>query len=265
MSAVPSNLRLAGRTAIVTGGSSGIGRAVALRFAREGAHVVVADLTEQPLEGGAPTAEAIAAAGGDGRFVACDVTSWDQVDALVGDTVARHGRLDVMVNGARTNDYLTAPLLACSEAQWRRTLDVNLTGSFYGCKRAVRQMRAQDVVGEVRGRIVNLASQFGFVAPPGNCAYAVTKAAVVQLTRSVARDYAADRIVCNAIAPGKVMTGKGGQPETPETVAYSHSRTPWPRLGRPDDIAGAALFLATDDSLYVQGETLVADGGWLAG
>ncbi len=257
-------MRLAGRTAIVTGAASGIGRAIALRFAAEGAKVVVADVTETPREGGAPTARVIAERGGVGDFHSCDVTSWDAVDALVTATVERHGRLDLMVNNAMVTSFQPAPLLACSEEQWRRTLDVNLTGVFYGCKRAVQQMREQAPLGEVRGRIVNLASQFGFVAPPGNCAYAVTKAAVVQLTRSVARDYAADLVACNAIAPGKVMTGKGGQPETPEVVAFSESRTPWPRLGRPDDIAGAALFLASDDSLYVQGETLVVDGGWLA-
>ncbi len=257
-------MRLAGRTAIVTGAASGIGRAIALRFAAEGAQVVVADLNEAPREGGPPTAELIAERGGSGRFHACDVSSWDAVDQVVSDTVARHGRLDLMVNNAMVMGFAPASLLACSDEQWQRTLDVNLTGVFYGCKRAVQQMREQAPLGEVRGRIVNLASQFGFVAPPGNCAYAVTKAAVVQLTRSVAGDYAADLVACNAIAPGKVMTGKGGQPETPEVVAFSESRTPWPRLGRPDDIAGAALFLATDDSLYVQGETLVVDGGWLA-
>ena len=149
-------------------------------------------------------------------------------------------------------------------AGWHDVLAVNLTGAFFGCKRAVQQMLTQEIVGEVRGRIINLSSQLGIVAAPGNCSYGVSKAGVDYLTRSVARDYAADHIVCNAIAPGKMLTGKSGHAVLPEVLAFSQSRTPWPRLGTPEDIANAALFLASDEATFIQGETLAVDGGWLA-
>lgn len=237
---------------------------MALRFAKEGAQVVVADITTAVREGGEPTVDLIGRDGGTALFVPCDVAQWDQVDALVAATVARFGRLDVMVNNAMTGRFEPRPLLETSEEQWRGVLDVNLTGAFFGCKRAVQQMLQQDVRHEARGRIINLASQLGIVAAPGNCAYGVSKAGVGYLTRQVARDYAADQIVCNAIAPGKILTGKGGQAELPEVIAFSHSRTPWPRLGAPRDIANAALFLASDEASFVQGEILAVDGGWLA-
>lgn len=257
-------MRLQGRTAIITGASSGLGRAMARRFAAEGCAVTVADLGTEPREGGVPTVDLIAESGGQATFVRCDVSDWASVDALVADHVARHGRLDVMVNNAMTTRFDPKPLLETSEDQWRAVLDVNLTGVFFGCKRAVAQMIEQEPRGEVRGRIINLSSQLGIRAAPGNCSYGVSKAGVDYLTRSVARDYAAQGIVVNAIAPGKMLTGKTGRAIDPDVIAFSHSRTPWPRLGRPEDIAGAALFLASDDASFIQGETLAVDGGWLA-
>jgi len=257
-------MRLAGKTAIVTGASSGLGRAMAIRFAEEGAKVVVADVGTAPQEGGEPTVDLIRHAGGNALYIACDVGSWSDVDTLVATTVERFGRLDVMVNNARITRFEPRPLLETSEEHWRAVLDVNLTGVFFGCKRAVQQMLQQDIRHEARGRIINLASQLGRVAAPGNCAYGVSKAGVDYLTRQVARDYAADHIVCNAIAPGKILTGKGGPTVAPDVIAFSHSRTPWPRLGEPRDIANAALFLASDEATFIQGETLVVDGGWLA-
>jgi NAD(P)-dependent dehydrogenase (short-subunit alcohol dehydrogenase family) len=259
-----TNMRLNGRLAIITGASSGLGRAIACKFASEGAQVVIADLEETPREGGAPTREVIAQAGGKAIFTKCDVSDETAVDALVADAVARHGRLDIMVNNAMTTAWAPKPLLETTQEQWRAVLDVNLTGVFFGCKAAVRQMIGQDIQGEVRGRIINLSSQLGIVAAPENCSYGVSKAGVDYLTRSVARDYAAQNIMCNAIAPGKMLTGKTGRAIDPDVIAFSHSRTPWPRLGRPEDIAGAALFLASDEASFIQGATLAVDGGWLA-
>jgi len=237
---------------------------MARRFAAEGATVTIADVDTTPREGGQSTVELIAENGGSAQFVECDVSDWDAVDAMVAGHVARHGRLDIMVNNAMTTRYVPKPLLETSEEQWRAVLDVNLTGAFFGCKRAVAQMIGQDIVGEVRGRIINLSSQLGIRAAPGNCSYGVSKAGVDYMTRSVARDYAEHQIMVNAIAPGKMLTGKTGQAIAPEVIAFSESRTPWPRLGRPDDVAGAALFLASDDASFIQGETLAVDGGWLA-
>lgn len=257
-------MRLSGRSAIITGASSGLGRAMARCFAAEGAAVTIADVDTVPREGGAPTADVITEAGGQAAYVACDVTQWNDVDALVTDHVARHGRLDIMVNNAMTTRFDAVPLLETSQEQWQSVLDVNLTGAFLGCKRAVAEMMTQDIQAEVRGRIINISSQLGIRAAPGNCAYGVSKAGVDYLTRSVARDYANSNIMVNAIAPGKILTGKTGRAIDPEVIAFSESRTPWPRLGRPEDVARAALFLASDDASFIQGETLAVDGGWLA-
>ncbi|MEM9475231.1 MAG: SDR family NAD(P)-dependent oxidoreductase [Pseudomonadota bacterium] len=257
-------MRLSGRSAIITGASSGLGRAMARCFAAEGAAVTIADIDPSPREGGAPTLEVISEAGGQAQYATCDVTDWDAVDALVTDHVARHGRLDIMVNNAMTTQFSPVPLLETTEAQWRAVLEVNLTGVFLGCKRAVAQMITQDVQDEVRGRVINISSQLGIRAAPGNCAYGVSKAGVDYLTRSVARDYAPQNVMVNAIAPGKMLTGKTGRAIDPDVIAFSEARTPWPRLGRPDDVARAALFLASDDARFIQGETLAVDGGWLA-
>ena len=255
-------MRLADRTVIVTGGASGIGKAIAMRLAAEGARVVVADRTEEPREGGGKTVETIAEAGGTAVFEAADVSSWPDIDRLVTSTVARFGGLDVMVNNAAIG--VSKPLLETTEADWDRVMAVNAKGVFFGCKRAVQQMLTQPLRGEVRGRIVNISSQHGMIRAPGDFAYGTGKAAVVYMTRQIAGDYAAEGIVCNAVAPGKILTGKTGPAIAPEALDYSHRRTPWPRLGRPEDVANAVLFLASDEASYITGENLMVDGGWMS-
>jgi glucose 1-dehydrogenase len=250
------------KTAIVTGASSGLGRAIAVRFAAEGATVIAADVRDLPIEGGKATHRVIQDAGGDASFSVTDVSSWDAVDRLISGAVERLGRLDIMVNNAAI--YTSTSLVDTSEAQWRRVMGVNLDGVFFGCKRAVQQMLKQEPRAEVRGRIINIASQHGMVACPGDPAYAVSKAGVAHLTRQIAADYAKDFIVCNAIAPGKILTGKTDIAIDPDLLAYSRSRTPWPRLGRPEDIAGTAAFLASDMATYLTGTNLLVDGGWMA-
>ncbi|RAZ77223.1 SDR family NAD(P)-dependent oxidoreductase [Mesorhizobium atlanticum] len=254
---------LANKTAIVTGASSGIGRAIALKFAAEGANVVVADTLEQPIEGGESTVDMIRAAGGTAIHLKTDISDWSAVDALVGATVARFGRLDVMVNNAAI--YTSTNLIETTPEQWSRVIGVNLTGFFYCNKRAVTQMLTQAPVNEVRGRIINVSSQHGMVAYPGDFPYSVSKGGIVQMTRQIAVDHAEDLIVCNAIAPGKIITGKPGVANDPDALDYSRRRTPWPRLGQPNDVAGAALFLASDMASYVTGINLMVDGGWMAG
>lgn len=254
---------LTDKVAIVTGASSGIGRAIALKFAAEGASVVVADVVELPIEGGESTANLIGQAGGTAMHVVTDISDWNAVDALIAATVTRFGRLDVMVNNAAV--YTSTNLIETSPEQWSRVIGVNLTGFFYCCKRAVMQMISQAPVNDVRGRIINISSQHGMVACPGDFPYSVSKGGIVQMTRQIAVDHADDLIVCNAIAPGKIITGKPGVANEPGALDYSRRRTPWPRLGTPNDVAGAALFLASDMASYVTGINLMVDGGWMAG
>lgn len=253
---------LAGKIAVVTGASSGIGRAVALGFASEGAVVVLADLVREPIEGGATTLELIESRGGVAAFQETDVGSQGDIDALVDRTVARYGRLDVMVNNAAA--YSGTALLETEPGDWDRVMRVNLAGMFYGCKRAVRQMITQEPRHEVRGRLINLGSQHGIIACPGDLPYGVTKAGAIYITRQIAVDYARHHIVCNAISPGKIVTGAPGLAADPERLENARRRTPWPRLGRPEDIANAAVFLASDRASFITGANLVVDGGWLA-
>ena len=254
---------LAGKTAVVTGASSGIGRAIAASFAAEGAIVVIADLTSEPLEGGEPTADLIIRAGGEASFETVDVGRWEDVDLAVAKTVSRHGRLDIMVNNAAT--YTGTPLLETSAAQWERVMRVNMTGMFNGCKRAIQQMITQEPRAEVRGRVINLGSQHGIVCAPRDTPYGVSKAGAIYLTKQIAVDYAKELIVCNCISPGKIVTGKPGLAMDPALLEYARRRTPWPRFGRPQDIANAAVFLASDRATFITGSNLVVDGGWLAG
>ena len=255
-------MRLKDNIVIVTGGSSGIGRAIAMLFAREGAKVVVGDVSETALEGGEPTCALIAQAGGVARFQRCDVSVWADVDALVSATVAEFGRLDVMVNNAAIRGAGTR-LHETTEEDWDRVMAVNAKGAFFGCKRAVQQFLTQAVVEETRGRIVNISSQHGMVAAPGKLAYGTGKAAVAYMTRQIAVDYAKDHIVCNAVAPGRVLTGRPAGAGT-DAMEYSIMRTPMPRLGRPMDVAQAALFLASAEASFVTGHNLLVDGGWMA-
>ena len=254
---------LEGKVAVVTGASSGIGRAIAVGFAYEGASVVIADVAIEPIEGGEPTLQVITRSGGAAFFVKTDVGRWDDVNALIGQTVTRHGRLDVMVNNAAI--YSGTALLETAGAQWDEVLRVNLTGMFNGCKRAVQQMIAQEPRQEVRGRLINLGSQQGIVTCPGDTPYGVSKAGAIYITRQIAVDYAKDLIVCNCISPGKIMTGAPGLAADPVRVENARRRTPWPRFGRPEDIANAAVFLASDRATFITDANLVVDGGWLAG
>jgi glucose 1-dehydrogenase len=253
-------MRLLDRVAVVTGGSSGIGRAIAVRFANEGARVVVGDVARNPREGGEST-EALLA--GRGFHVDADVSSAADVDRLVRATVDRFGRLDVMVCNAGIAGPYSKPLLETTDEDWDAIMAVNLRGVFLCCRRAIGEMVEQEPIGEARGRVIIISSQHGMIGPPGHLAYAVSKGGLVNMTHQLAVDYARRGVLVNAIAPGKILTGSPDQ-QDPDALAYSHARTPFPRLGRPDDVAGAALFLASDDSGYVSGVNLLVDGGWMA-
>jgi glucose 1-dehydrogenase len=253
---------LTGKTAVITGASSGIGRAIATSFAAEGAAVVIADITTEPLEGGEATVETIRRSGGEATFEVVDVARWVDVDALITKTVSRYGRLDIMVNNAAI--FSGTGLLETRSEDWERVMAVNMTGMFNGCKRAVQQMITQAPRNETRGRLINIGSQQGIVTSPRDTPYGVSKAGAIYLTKQIAVDYAEQLIVCNCISPGKVVTGKPGLPMDPALLENARRRTPWPRLGRPEDIANAAVFLASDRATFITGSNLVVDGGWLA-
>jgi len=243
-------MRFENKSVVVTGGSSGIGRAICRL------------LTAEVREGGRATVTEITEAGGNAVFVSGDVTSWDDLDRAIGGVVAEHGRLDVMINNAAIS--VGKPLLETSEEEWDQVLAVNAKGVFLGCKRAVQQFLNQEPRAEARGRIVNISSQHGMISSPGDIAYGSGKAAVVYMTRQIAADYGAQQIICNAVAPGKIVTGKPGRANDAELIDYSERRTPLPRLGQPDDVASAVAFLASDEARYITGENLMVDGGWMA-
>jgi NAD(P)-dependent dehydrogenase (short-subunit alcohol dehydrogenase family) len=249
--------RLKGKTALITGASSGIGRAIARKFHAEGATLLLMDITEEVVEGGEPTHRILGA-----PFFQGDVSKEADVEEAVRRAAEPTGRLDIVVNDAVIRAGKT--LIDTSLDEWNRVMAVNVTGVFLICRAAVRRMLAQEVRNEVRGRIVNISSQHGMIAAPGDCSYGVSKSAVVYLTRQIAADYGKDNIVCNAVAPGKILTGKGGRAVEPRWIEYSHARTPLPRLGRPEDVANAALFLASDEATFITGENLMVDGGWMA-
>jgi NAD(P)-dependent dehydrogenase (short-subunit alcohol dehydrogenase family) len=249
--------RLLGKTALITGAASGIGRAIAKRFHEEGAKVVLMDVTDQVLEGGEPTHKML-----NVPWIKGDVSQEADVEEAVRRATAITGRLDILVNDAVIR--LGKKLTDVSLDEWNRMMAVNVAGVFLMCRAAVRQMLTQEVRNEVRGRIVNISSQHGMISSPEDIAYGTSKAAVVYMTRQIASDYGRDQIVCNAVAPGKILTGKGGRAIEPRFMDYSHARTPLPRLGRSEDVANAALFLASDEASYITGENLMVDGGWMA-
>jgi NAD(P)-dependent dehydrogenase (short-subunit alcohol dehydrogenase family) len=243
---------------VITGGASGMGKATVLRFLAEGARVVVADYN---ADTGAQTLrEAEAAGHGEAvAFIRTDVAREADVTAMLQCALDRFGRLDVVFNNAGVGGAI-GPLTETTVADWDYTMDVLAKGVFLGIKHAARLMRAQ---GE-GGSIINTASIAALSGDGGPLVYSAAKAAVVSLTRSAAVELAGDRIRVNAICPGFIATplAEGGRPE--QTRERFAAAQPWPDYGRGEHIAGAALFLASDDSTFVTGEALVVDGGLTA-
>jgi glucose 1-dehydrogenase len=253
------------RSAIITGSSSGIGRAIATRLAADGFWVLLADVRRDPLTGGTPTDEVIAASGGACEYAQADVSAREDCERLVALAVERTGSLDVLVNNAALAGAHSKPLLDTGDDDFDAIVAVNLRGPFLLCRAAVRQMLTQPPRGDARGRIINITSQHGMVGAPGHFAYAVSKGGLVQLTRQVAVEHGHDGIICNAVAPGKIVTGTPGDlSRGEESAAYVRGRTPFGRLGEPRDVAAAVSFLASDEATYVSGVNLMVDGGWMA-
>ena len=253
------------RSAIVTGSSSGIGRAIATRLAADGFWVLLADVRRDPLTGGVPTDEVIAQAGGQCEYARADVSDRADCDRLVALAVERTGRLDVLVNNAVLAGAHSKPLIETGDDDFDAIIAVNLRGPFLMCRAAIRQMLGQPPRGDARGRIINITSQHGMVGAPGHFAYAVSKGGLVQLTRQVAVEHGRDGIMCNAVAPGKIVTGTPGDlSQDEQSAAYVRARTPFGRLGEPGDVASVVAFLASDQATYISGVNLMVDGGWMA-
>ncbi len=227
--------------------------------------MLLADVRRDPLTGGEPTDELITASGGDCEFIQADVARPADCEQLVARSVARTSGLDVLVNNAVLAGAHSKPLLETGDDDFDAIISVNLRGPFMLCRAAVRQMLTQPLRGDARGRIVNITSQHGMVGAPGHSAYAVSKGGLVQLTRQIAVEHGRDGIICNAVAPGKIVTGAVGDlSQDPDGAAYVRSRTPFGRLGEPQDVAAAVAFLASDAASYISGINLMVDGGWMA-
>jgi NAD(P)-dependent dehydrogenase (short-subunit alcohol dehydrogenase family) len=249
--------QLAGKTALVVGAATGIGRAIAREFAAAGAAVVCADLDGA---GAGATAAAIVAAGGRALARRSDVTRAADAEADVAAAGAAFGGLDVLVFGAATHEP-TATVLELSEADWNRTLAVNLTGAFLVSRAVLPALRARG-----GGSIIFIASQLGRVGSAGRPAYCATKGALVQLAKVMAADHARDGVRVNTLSPGAVETGRllhryGDMAAARAALGPKHLLG---RLGQPEEIARAALFLASDASSFMTGADLLVDGGYTA-
>ncbi len=247
-------LRLKGKVALVTGGASGIGRATAELFAREGARVAVADSSAD----GCDTAQAINASGGEAIFARTDVSDSTQVARMVEQVLTTYGRIDVLFNGAGVLMYGT--VLDTDEQAWQRVLSINLTGTYLCCRAVLPHMIRQGV-----GSIINVASTVGAHDACANAvAYVTSKGGVTMFTKAMAIDHAKQGVRVNALVPGATdtpMIRNALSPEALEALAAAH---PIGRLGRPEELAKAVLFLASDDASFVTGTALYVDGGQTA-
>ncbi len=245
-------IHLKDKVAVVTGASRGIGEAIARAFAASGAKLVLAARKAEGLEA---VVASIRAAGGEARARACHTGKPADVEALFAEAVSAYGHVDVLVNNAATAVYF-GPMLGVDKAAWDKTFEVNLAGYF----ETIRRFAAQ--AGERGGAVVNVASVAGLGGAPLQGVYAATKAAVISMTQTMAVELGPTGIRVNAIAPGLIRTKfSSALVESPDISGRIVSRTPLGRVGEPEEIAGAAVVLASDAASFVTGHTLVVDGG----
>lgn len=253
----PAGGRLEGKVAVVTGSSGGIGEAIATRFAQEGASVIV---NSREAERAERVAAALVAAGHQAAGVAGDVRDPEQASALADAAVERFGGLDVWVNNAGVN--VIKPALELEPDEWRRVIDTNLSGCFFGSQAAARHM-----VPRGAGAIIQIGSIFGELGLPRRSPYTAAKHGLIGLTKVLAAEWARDgvRVVC--LDPGYVAAGLGIKSQTRGgafTAEDIERRTPMGRFARPEEVASVAVFLASDEASYVTGTHVTVDGGWVA-
>lgn len=253
-------MRLQNKIAIVTGGASGIGRAICELFAAEGARLIIADID---AEGGAQTLSNVRAAGGEAQFVATDVSKESDVKRMVAAAADAYGAVDILVNDAAA--FVFGEVERISDADWQRVFGVNVIGQAYCVKHALPHMKAAG-----GGAIVNIASVSGFIAQPGFIPYNVSKGAVMQLTRCLAMDLAPHNIRVNCVCPGAVLTPATERhrrfvgADRDEFLAEAGASNFMKRIADPREIAYGALFLASDEASFVTGAPLIMDGGQTA-
>lgn len=247
--------RFEGRTILITGAGSGIGKAAALRFGAEGGRVFCADVNAASAE---QTAGAIREAGGEAAAARCDVSDPEAVALTVDAAVARWGKLHVLANVAGIGGFRRTTEVAFAE--WNRVLGVNLTGQFLTCQRALPHLL------ETRGAIINTASVAGLKSHPYSAAYCASKGGVVMLTRALAAEYGRKGIRINCLCPGGIETPMLSQFQLPEGVPQAALMriAPLGRHGQPEEVAGTIAFLASDDASYINGASIVVDGGMIA-
>ena len=251
-----SDQRLKDRVTIVVGGGRGLGEATSLRYAREGAIVVVADLNQESADS---VVQNIESGGGRASAAAMDVTKRDDVENLVSSTVSEHGRIDVMAIFAGVAMF--GPAMDCTDEVWQKQLDVNVTGTFLCGQIAARQMIKQK-----SGRIITVSSVMGQRSGDRRMSYGTTKGAVIALTKHMSGEIAPHGVTINSIAPGPVKTELwlAANPDAEAAEAGYLTNIPAGRLGQPEDIANAAFMLASDDAAWITGHVLNVDGGFIA-
>jgi NAD(P)-dependent dehydrogenase (short-subunit alcohol dehydrogenase family) len=251
--------KLDGRVALITGGGSGVGRAVALLFSREGARVTVVDLNRN---GGETTVKMIKEVGGEALFAEADISRSSQVEKAVKTSILHYGKLDVLVNNAGID--VGGSVIELTEEAWDKVIDVNLKGVFLCSKYALAEMLK---VGG--GAVINIASVLGLVGSNGEAAYCASKGGIVALTKAMAIDLAKHNVRVNCICPGSVLTPMfekfmASTGDYEGALARNAEKIPLGRAARPEEIARLALFLASDESSYATGSILTIDGGWTA-
>ena len=243
-------MRLKNKVALITGGARGIGRAIALTYAQEGADIVVADVN---LEIAQQTASEIEALGRKALALEMDVTSFAKVEEGINKILDKMGKVDILVNNAGiTKDNL---LLRMSEADWDAVINVNLKGTFNCIKAVTRPM-----IKRRGGRIISIASIIGLMGNPGQANYAASKAGIIALTKTVAKELSSRNINANAVAPGFIQTAMTDK-LSEDVKKKMLEAIPLARLGTPQDVANVCLFLASDESSYITGQTITIDGG----